>query len=730
MPSTFKNTVLLLACMLAAMPIVVQSAEPNDPPQADKTKPPAAGELRQKPIVQSDLEPAWVGFYHRHLLEAYQKRGQRDPRWDTEAEVFLEELAVELASAKRELIDVDLQILANGAMKAGCTDPLVRAGYLIIEHRLNSTHAPQLLEVARELAETEHLPIISAYCAGIAMQHFGSRQKFNEEKFAACAQLIVEQSRRCAVGDWVKPGEERAAYSQLKIPFEFNRIAWPDTDPTIQKMLDDAKGDAQQWFANMLAAKYCMNQGWAARGSGLAYTITPEGGRKFQDYIERMVAHLLKAYELHPNHPEAACDMIVALSTGTVDREDETPLAWFQRSVAAQPDYLPAYKMMVNFSLPRWGGSYEQMEQVGRHGLHTGRFDTWAPFQYFESLAMMAGDIPGNAQNFWETELPQYYPHLKRMFEGYQSSQVYADRGPFFHSLHAVMAFHMKQYDEALAQLRKAGDRVHSGALVYGYMTHDELVENIHALGGSAGSKILEVRKLLADEEFGEAEKLIADAVKICEGEADKPALRLAKNMAATAKLQKDLQSLEWVDLTFDEDLSGWSRFRGTWKRKDEKTVIGIPDREGLAMMLIAPVGHRLQFRGEMQISKVENVTDNTGVLLVATTKPVTRSLKFLAFPHPRQPRMYLGFSTEQAAIPALRLNSTESNEFDVGIWDRRIISRLNGGNGKRAAWLPNNEEFGEEERIGLTGSCASETAEITFRNLQIRKLSEPPPGI
>ena len=68
------------------------------------------------------------------------------------------------------LMKILLQNLKTGEtelVESPC--PQVRAGHLLIEHRMSLPRAPQLLEIARELAETEeHHPGFGRHHAIIA----------------------------------------------------------------------------------------------------------------------------------------------------------------------------------------------------------------------------------------------------------------------------------------------------------------------------------------------------------------------------------------------------------------------------------------------------------------------------------------------------------------------------------------------------------------------------------
>ncbi len=47
-------------------------------------------------------------------------------------------------------------------------------------------------------------------------------------------------------------------------------------------------------------------------------------------------------------------------TSGDAPQPGEDARTWFDRAVAAQFDYWPAYQARLVFLQPRWGGSYEE----------------------------------------------------------------------------------------------------------------------------------------------------------------------------------------------------------------------------------------------------------------------------------------------------------------------------------------------------------------------------------
>src|SRR5438552_1408112 len=108
----------------------------------------------------------------------------------------------------------------------------------------------------------------------------------------------------------------------------------------------------EPWMLNLIGGVYHIQAAWAARGRGFADTVTPEGCQGFGRHLAAARQCLNKAMALEPKFPEAAAYMI-EVSMGQDDGQERI---WFDRAVAAQIDYLPAYQYLRWALRPRWGG--------------------------------------------------------------------------------------------------------------------------------------------------------------------------------------------------------------------------------------------------------------------------------------------------------------------------------------------------------------------------------------
>ena len=164
---------------------------------------------------------------------------------------------------------------------------------------------------------------------------------------------------------------------------------------------------------------------WTSLGPGeggdTADAVSEAGWEKFGEHMKRARDLLVAAWRTQPDRPEPASHMIAVAMAG---HADESPRVWFDRAVAAEMDYPPAYLNLSNSLLPRWGGSPQEMVRFGLDCLRTQRFDTRVPLQLFTQVLAVENET-GRTDRFWRN--PQVYAKLTEMFDGYEKMPTPTD---------------------------------------------------------------------------------------------------------------------------------------------------------------------------------------------------------------------------------------------------------------------------------------------------------------
>jgi WD40 repeat protein len=102
-------------------------------------------------------------------------------------------------------------------------------------------------------------------------------------------------------------------------------------------------------------AEALVSEGWAARGSGWASTVTQEGWRTFHEKLNAALDVIADAEKLDEKDPELyRIQMIICMGI-SLPREQMD--AAFKKGTDIDPFYFPLYEQAASARLPRWSGA-------------------------------------------------------------------------------------------------------------------------------------------------------------------------------------------------------------------------------------------------------------------------------------------------------------------------------------------------------------------------------------
>lgn len=127
------------------------------------------------------------------------------------------------------------------------------------------------------------------------------------------------------------------------------------------RMWVDQRPDS--FFAQLNAGIYYVNQAFGVRGQGAASTVGSKQVREIEKISQQAQAHLQKAAALDPRSALPQATMIgLAAMLGKVD--SRTSEQWLQTANQIDPKNLAARIQAVSYLSPRWGGSFELLDQM------------------------------------------------------------------------------------------------------------------------------------------------------------------------------------------------------------------------------------------------------------------------------------------------------------------------------------------------------------------------------
>jgi hypothetical protein len=569
----------VLACAVAGPPGGVRGA---DAAAAAATRP-AAAPAASSPATRAaqstyhEWHARRLAFNRRTLVDAYNAVGRRDPRWDADAVAFLGEMAEQFAGASlpafykpADRFNHRTAIPAAAALAAaGCDDPLVLYCYgamLMDEGKL--AEARPLLKAAEPGLRRAKYP---AYRVAAAADRLAKLAGQTPEAAALAARARADFVDACC-------GPDAAADRQVLLDTVWKRM---DQDRPAQQAFADAlaaRPDADPWVRRVVAGRLHTKLAWDSRGGGWANTVTPEGWKGFFEHLRAARAALTTAWEIDPTLPEAPTDMIPVAMGGGGDL-NEQPLDWFERALKAQVDYDPAYQAMLGGPLlPRWGGSYEAMLQLGDACLAVGRYDTTVPWQYVLAVWRIGED----AKRPWAPlSDPAVYAKVVQVADGYAKAGT-GERGEYYQTVHAAAAWRAGRWAEARAELDRlsaAGRTPDTAAFrFFGAELGREEIASVYA---RTGPRADDVAAAEAAAEADPAAALAKFNAALAGLGADDPAVPYLAGRAGRLDAKLKFAAGDWAPLTVDGTLAGWKQDQGKWTAAFDGTLTAVLPRPG-----------------------------------------------------------------------------------------------------------------------------------------------------
>lgn len=134
-----------------------------------------------------------------------------------------------------------------------------------------------------------------------------------------------------------------------------------DDPAKLLAVLDDwVTQKPQSHFARLIRGKFLKEYAWYFRGGGYSDEVTGNGWTQFETYLRRAKDDLEAAYAMDPKDPESPAALIgVAAGLGL---GEEAAQAYYDQAIAACPSHYGARYERMDYSQPRWGGSWKAMD--------------------------------------------------------------------------------------------------------------------------------------------------------------------------------------------------------------------------------------------------------------------------------------------------------------------------------------------------------------------------------
>ncbi len=171
------------------------------------------------------------------------------------------------------------------------------------------------------------------------------------EEFAAAVEVWREGFGRLMKEPDRREVDDRGLFRMAELRLDDQT----DPDPAWARDLPEAAADS--WIGRVALGHSLIEAAYAIRGTKFASEVRPAQWRLFQQRLALAEPLLRAAHAERPDRPEAAFLMM---------RITQGPLGdvWLRKAFEADPGDSRAFMGQLNYTLPRWGGSPEEMFAV------------------------------------------------------------------------------------------------------------------------------------------------------------------------------------------------------------------------------------------------------------------------------------------------------------------------------------------------------------------------------
>jgi hypothetical protein len=655
-------------------------------------------------------------WFLRTSVDAYKEMGIRDPAWDDAVMNLFQVFAEQFSRRPGSPGAAELLEAAEPVIKTGCTDPLVLCLVGTALHaNSRQNEAETYLRRAVEGFKTVKYAKGQARLAAVGLAQIlqvGTRQR--KEEAERWMTLLYDWTGESAGDGSFAPGEERMFWDVVEpeLPLWHERRA---------KQLYEAvvgRAGADPWMEHVVAGWCETKLAWQERGGGWASSVTEEGWRGFALHLEKARQHLTAAYALHPQYPEAAALMIPVVM-GSGGEEGETERTWFDRAVAAQLDYGPAYGALLWAWRPRWGGSLEQMHSFALECLDTGRFDTRVPEYYFDTVLNIVTEE--EVSDFWQA--PGVYANLCRLCVGIMAEPSRAAEAHAWASRRAAAAWRCGKFEDARRWFAELGDDVQADCFPVFGTSLQAAKRQSYAYGGELAAEIKGAEARYRGAEPSSALPLFEELVTKA---GDPFTAAYVRGFAIPLRIEQGLEGDAWIGFLPEKDLAGWRIVYGSWEVEPDGALRIVPDREVSLLLCNARIRHNYELRGSVEFAPSTRSVQG-GLILGYTEEGKSPFWVALRFYMPgNQASLGVRFTARKEIAKG---HLADVNRFHVQVWEGRVTATIN----DEPAFVGyKTEENGYPDLLGLAGfggyATAGKDPWVRYRNVEVRRLTIPPP--
>ena len=356
------------------------------------------------------------------LVDAYQKAGHTNPKWDESATRALTEFA-RVRSQRTTSNEAWGSIISNdcsAAVEVGCDDPMVR--YLYIRTCLYGSASKQkildeMCEASQGMAKSSYPDIRKYYAWQRTAQQitntFGYTTNIPSKYRAMGIWGSAVTNLLDALSDPTMPPEEfyDASHDFLE-EYKGDLGHREEGFPFIEKRFPP--GWKTVSLLQLLRGEGYIEMAWHARGSGFANTVTSKGWKLFAERLAVAEEALTAAWQLNTNDARIAIQMM-RVELGQGQGRDRMDL-WFHRAMELNPDYYDACSLKLFYLEPKWYGTVQDMLGFGRECVLNKRWGGHVPLILLDAHVDIRNQFVEADQRTGYWKQPQVWKDIKSAF--------------------------------------------------------------------------------------------------------------------------------------------------------------------------------------------------------------------------------------------------------------------------------------------------------------------------
>ena len=588
----FKTAVaLLLACVASSA-----SARPVAAPDG-------------KPLVRSDhdLLKEIAAFDQKYVVEAYDKIGHHDPKWD--------EAARKLVHAQYEasignngfggyytpkdwpaVMPIEERVkLANQVIDAGCDDPMVLflAAHILRESPEIQPRCVSTFKLADQYVDnSKYIPLYRVLINMAAMQY--SHMEEGDAELAPARERFRENLRQTLSDKETLPQWRAVVWCKGVEVFEDQDHVRADR---IGTAVEETK-NTDPWLFDTYMGAVEIQRAWKDRGNGFSGSVTELGWKGFREHLAKARVLLERATETDKTLPHAPA-LLVTVAMGESSRDEEK---WFRKAIGRQVDWIPAYNAYRNVVQPRWNGSLQRQISLAQFMLDTDRFDTRVPGIVLD----IVWDLELDVQPLPRETIDEVAPLIDEAMAGYIERSPYEWVKSWARAQRVVWLCVREDWKGA-RDVIDTMPMIERGPAEYRDMETSELIGKVFAMTSPQADAI---RKAMAEEDsktrLAQLKEIVATlpedeaGAKSIQPRRGKSAIGWVNRRIAELEFGASLQPGVWTPLPIPADLKDWRIERGLWKTEGD-VLIGTSNN-GLNIVAPLLMPERFEFRCNAEV--------------------------------------------------------------------------------------------------------------------------------